>query len=179
MAQRARKRKRKQRSGAQAAARPRSSAPKPESDGGSAMSRGYGRAEARNQAVRDSLVPLGAGERPLAVTIGAIVAVALVVVQIPLYLLWDGDERPALPGFLFFMGLMLVMAWGMWTVRYWAVLGFQALLALAILAAALSLMVASNVLAVIVCLAIVVPACALFWFMVKALARIQMPTRTA
>jgi hypothetical protein len=61
-------------------------------------------------------------------------------------------------------------------VRYWAVLGFQALLALAILAAALSLMVASNVLAAVVCLAILLPAGWLFFKMVKALARIQMPT---
>jgi hypothetical protein len=175
LAQRSRKKKRKARGpGAAAATKPKAT-PKPKPDGASAMTRGYSRTEAKNQAVRESLVPLAPGERPLPVTIGAIVAVALVVVQIPLYLLWDGDQRPALPGFLFFMGLMLVMAWGMWTVRYWAVLGFQALLALAILAAALSLMVASNLLAAVVCLAILVPAGWLFYKMVKALARIQMP----
>ena len=72
--------------------------------------------------------------------------------------------------------ILLAVAWGMWRSRYWAVLGFQALLALAILAAALSLMVASNVLAAVVCLAILLPAGWLFFKMVKALARIQMPT---
>jgi hypothetical protein len=166
LAQRSRKKKRR---------KPRSAAPATRT-GGSPLASGYSRTEAKNAAVRESLVPLAEGERPLPVTIGALVALALVLIQIPLFLVWDGDKRPALPGFVFFMGLMLVMAWGMWRVRYWAVLGFQALLALAILAAALSLMVASNVLAALVCLAILVPACALFWFMVKALARIQMPT---
>ena len=135
------------------------------------------RTEAKNVAAREQLEPLAPGERPKVVTIGAIVAVALVVVQIPLYFLWDGDERPALPSFLFFCGLMLVMAWGMWKARYWAVLGFQALMALAIVAASLALMVASNLKAVLVCLAIIIPAGFLFWFMVKAMARIQMPQR--
>jgi hypothetical protein len=171
LAQRGRKKKRKARPATGAA--PAKAKPKP--SGGSSLATGYSRTEAKNQAVRDTLEPLEEGERPLPVTIGAIVAVGLVLAQIPLYLTWDGDERPALPGFLFFMGLMLLMAWGMWKVRYWAVLGFQALLALAILAAALSLMVASNLLAALVCLVILVPASWLFYKMVKALARIQMP----
>ena len=75
------------------------------------------------------------------------------------------------------MGLMLAMAWGMWRAKYWAVLGFQALLALAILVVALALTVASDVLTVVICLAVIVPAGTLFWFLIKALARIQMPDR--
>lgn len=171
MAQRGRKKRRKALPSG-AAAKPK---PKPQANGSSSLAGGYSRTEAKNAAVRETLVPLEEGERPLPVTIGAIVAVGLVLAQIPLYLTWDGDERPALPGFLFFMGLMLLMAWGMWQVKYWAVLGFQALLALAILAAALSLMVASNLLAAVVCLAILIPAGWLFYKMVRALARIQMP----
>ena len=165
MAQRAsRKKKRKQRPPVQAAQTARPAARS-------------SRTEAKNAAVRETLEPLAPGERPRPVTIGAIVAVVLVAVQIPLYFLWDGDERPALPSFLFFCVLMLVMAWGMWNARYWAVLGFQALLALAILAGSLLLMIASNVLTALICLAIIVPAGILFWFMVKAMARIQMPDR--
>jgi hypothetical protein len=156
------KKKRKARPAAPATA----TAPKPPS-----------RTEAKNAAAREQLQPLAPGERPRAVTIGAIVAVALVVVQIPLYFVWDGDERPPAVSFAFFCVLMLVMAWGMWKARYWAVLGFQALLALAIVAGSLSLMVASDLTAVIVCLGIVIPAGTLFFFMVKALARIQMPER--
>jgi hypothetical protein len=165
LAQRSKKKKRK----------PRHAPATKSRGGGSSLASGYSRTEARNAAVRESLVPLGEGERPLPVTIGALVALALVVVQIPLYFVYDGDKRPPVYTFAFFMGLMLVMAWGMWNVRYWAVLGFQALLALAILAAALSLMVASNLLAAVVCLAILLPAGWLFYKMVKALARIQMP----
>jgi cation transport ATPase len=133
--------------------------------------------EAKNAAVRAQLEPLDPDERPLPVTIGAIVAVVLVAVQIPLYFAFDGEDRPPITTFLFFTVLMLVMAWGMWQSRYWAVLGFQALLALAILVVALAMTVASNVWTVVLCLAIVVPAGALFWFMIKALARIQMPDR--
>jgi len=133
--------------------------------------------EAKNAAVRAQLEPLEAGERPLPVTIGAIVALVLVVVQIPLYFTFDGDDRPPITTFLFFTVLMLVMAWGMWQAKYWAVLGFQALLALAILVVALAMTVASDVWTVLICLAIVVPAGTLFWSMIKALARIQMPDR--
>ena len=133
------------------------------------------RTERRNAEARAELKPLAEGERPLPVTIGAVVAVVLVVVQLPLYFAWDGDERPSLPGFLLFTALMLLMAWGMWNVRYWAVLGFQALLAICILVVSLAAMTAANLVTVLICAAIVVPAAALFWFMVRALARIQMP----
>jgi hypothetical protein len=134
------------------------------------------RTEAKNAAARAELEPLQEGERPLPVTIGAIVALVLVVVQIPLYFAFDGDDRPALPGFIGFLVLMLVMAWGMWNVKYWAVLGFQALLAIVILIVSLLAFVASDIWTFLLCAAIVVPASALFWFMVRALARIQMPT---
>jgi hypothetical protein len=139
----------------------------------------YGRSEAKNIAAREALVPLAEGEKPRVIVIGAIVAAALALGQLPLYLagVEVRGDKPALPGFLFFIGLLLVMAWGMWNLRYWAVLGFQALLALTILIVSLVLMTAANAQAVLVCLAIIVPACAMFWFMVKALARIQMPER--
>jgi hypothetical protein len=72
---------------------------------------------------------------------------------------------------------MLAAAWGMWNLKYWAVLGFQALLAVTIIIAALSLAVASNLAAVALCLAIVVPGSWLFWKLVRVLARLQMPER--
>jgi hypothetical protein len=73
--------------------------------------------------------------------------------------------------------IMLVAAVGMWRARYWAVLGMQALLGLLIVFVAVAGLTAENVLAVVVVLAIIVPAGTLFWFLVKAMARIQMPTR--
>jgi hypothetical protein len=162
---------------AQAGKRKRKQRQPREATASNPMARGYARAEAKNAAVRAELEPLAPGERPLPVTIGAIVAVALVVIQLPLYVAWDGDKRPALSGFVIFVALMLTMAWGMWHARYWAVLGFQALTALTVLTGALALMVAGNVITVLICLAVIVPAGVLFWSMVKALARIQMPAR--
>ena len=71
--------------------------------------------------------------------------------------------------------LMLVAAAGMWRARYWAVLGFQAILAILIILMSLLLFTAENVLAVVVSVAIIAAAGSLFWFLVKSLARIQMP----
>ena len=45
------------------------------------MERGYAKAEERNQAAREALAPLGEGERPLVVTIGAVVS-ALISISV-------------------------------------------------------------------------------------------------
>ena len=50
---------------------------------------------------------------------------------------------------------MVAAAIGMWQRRYWAVLGFEALLGIAIVFAAISLMVASNLAAAALCLGII------------------------
>jgi hypothetical protein len=73
--------------------------------------------------------------------------------------------------------LLAAAAVGMWRCKYWAVLGFEALLGIAIVFAALSLMVASNLGAVLLCLAIIAAASPLFWFLIRAMARIQLPVR--
>lgn len=137
------------------------------------------RSERKNEAARAALAPLEPGERPLPVTIGAIVAGGLGLVNLGLFVAGfeiDGD-RPQIVGVLAFSALMLAAAWGMWNVRYWAVLGMQALLGLLIVILSLVLITARNVWGVLLLLAIIVPAGTLFWFMVKAMARIQMPTR--
>ena len=135
------------------------------------------RTEARNEAARAALEPLEPGERPLAVTIGAIVALTLGLANLGFYLAGgeiDGD-RPALPGVISYSILMFVAAWGQWRSRYWAVLGMEALLGLVILVFSILLVVASNVAGVLVPLAVVIPSGVLFWFLIKAMARIQMP----
>lgn len=137
------------------------------------------RSEQKNEAVRAALVPLQPGERPLAVTVAALVAAALGLVNLVLYVAGfevDG-QRPQFLGVAAFSGLMLAAAWGMWRVRYWAVLGMQALLGLLIVILSLVLFTARDIWGVLLLLAIVLPAGALFWFLVKAMARIQMPTR--
>jgi hypothetical protein len=135
--------------------------------------------EQKNAEARAALEPLAPGERPGAVTVAAIVAALLAAVNLALYaggLEIDG-ERPQLAGVLGFSGLMLTAAWGMWNARYWAVLGMQALLGLLIVILSLVLVTARDVWGVLLLLAIIVPAGTLFWFMVKAMARIQMPSR--
>ena len=47
----------------------------------SAMTRGYAKAEQRNQEAREALEPLAEGERPTVVTVGAVVA-ALIALSI-------------------------------------------------------------------------------------------------
>jgi hypothetical protein len=128
---------------------------------------------------REQLVPLEKGQRPLAVTIGALIAGGLGLSTVVLFAAGvdtgSGDGRS--PATLVYAGLMLFMAQGMWRARYWAVLGFQALLALLILVWSLLLVRAESLLAVIVAVFVVGSAGTLFWFLVKALARIQMPER--
>ena len=136
------------------------------------------RSEQKNAEARAALVPLAPGERPVPVTIGAIVAAALGLSNLGLYIAGvDIRGEDANAGALLFGGLMLAAAWGMWRVRYWAVLGMQALLGLVILVFSLFAMTAASVWALFLALAIVGAAGTLFWFMVKAMARIQMPSR--
>ncbi len=133
----------------------------------------------KDDLARKQLVPLREGERPLAVTIAAVVAAAIAIsnvigliagVEVAGRSFSAGEVLPQVI-------LMLVAAVGMWRSRYWAVLGFQALLAILIILMSLALMTAENVLAVLVALSIIGAAGTLFWFLVKALARIQMPQR--
>ena len=154
----------------------------PATDGDPAP-RGYARSRAKNEAARAALKPLAPGERPTAVTVGAIVAALLAAANfIAVIAGWDGaagsdDRARAIAGSLLVTGLLCVVAWGMWHAKYWAVLGMQTLLALTLIAAALGLVTAENAAAMLVLVAIIVGAGTLFWFMVKAMARIQMPER--
>lgn len=136
------------------------------------------RTERRDAEARAALVPLADGERPGAVTVGALVAAVLGLLVIVGYASGArvGGEG-SLAGALFLTGIFLVAAWGMWNVRYWAVLGFQALLAFQIIVASLSLMVASNVWAAVLCVALIGLGGWLFWKLIRTMARIQMPER--
>ncbi len=144
------------------------------------MARGYARAEQRNQEAREALEPLAEGERPTVVTVGAIVAALVVLSILAGYLggVHVNGGKPKLAQVLAPALIMGVMAWGMWHARYWAVLGFQLILVFLIFSAFFGLLVgASTVGQVVGTLALLVVAGAFFYFMVKAMARIQMPTR--
>jgi hypothetical protein len=148
--------------------------------GGERMARGYARAEQRNQEAREALEPLAEGERPTVVTVGAIVAALIalsIVIGYAAGVQVDG-EKPKLPQVLAPAMIMGIMAWGMWRARYWAVLGFQLILVFVIFSAFFGLVVgASSVGQILATLALLVVAGTFFYFMVKAMARIQMPTR--
>jgi hypothetical protein len=147
------------------------------------MERGYAKAEERNREAREALRPLEQGERPTVVTVGACFAALIAVLfwaSCLVALLSDatvnGREPNPAPLALFAL-IMSAMAWGMWKARYWAVLGFQMLLVLFLLAAVAGIVNSTTWLQFAGTTLLIAAAGTLFFFMVKALARIQMPER--
>ena len=124
------------------------------------MRRGYSRSEERNAAVRAELTPLAPGERPPALVAAAVVAALLGVANLAALLvgLDVQGEEPSAIGVLVFCAVMFVAAAGLWLARYWAVLGFEALLGIIVVFFSLFLLRASNVLAVAVCVPIILGA---------------------
>jgi hypothetical protein len=151
-------------------------------DEASPIARGYARAEERNRAAREALQPLQAGERPTAVTVGAIAStvVALgfcVSAGLALAGVEVNDDQPNPVPVIATAVVLTAMAYGMWRARYWAVLGFQTLLLLLILTATGGLVLARSALQAVATGLLLIAAGTLFWFMVRAMARIQMPAR--
>jgi hypothetical protein len=139
------------------------------------------RSARRDEQARADLEPLAAGERPRAVTIAAVIAALSGVGNLVAYAagLKIRGHTEAFGGVAAFSVIMLVAAVGMMRLRYWAVLGFQALLALTILAAAITLIKVSSLLGLVILVTVVGLGGLLFWRLVQALARIQMPQRGA
>lgn len=136
--------------------------------------------ERRNREARESLEPLEEGERPTVVTVAAVICAFLTVLSLLGYALWDvlrDEERPELIGVIAFVGLLAPMAWGLWKARYWAVLGFQTTLVLVMIASALALLGSFSLGLAIGNLLLLAVSGTLFYFMIKAWARIQMPER--
>jgi hypothetical protein len=144
------------------------------------MARGYAKAEERNREAREALEPLAEGERPTVVTIGAVVAglIALSILAGYLSGVEVKGEAPKLAQVLAPALLMGIMSWGMWRARYWAVLGFQLILVFLIFSAVYGLALqAATVAQFAATLGLLAVAGSFFFFMVKAMARIQMPER--
>jgi hypothetical protein len=145
------------------------------------MQAGYARAEEKNQRVRESLEPLDAGERPTVITVGAIFCAVMAAIAWSSagVALFTGAEvngvRPNVAQ-LALTGLITTgLAWGLWKARYWAALGFQVLLLLLLIAGVAGLVLAGTLAQAVTTFLLVVLLGAMFWFMVKAMARIQMP----
>jgi hypothetical protein len=136
-------------------------------------------ARSKDDIARERLMPLEQGERPRVVTIAAVIATGMAVSTVVLFAIGvevqDSEARS--PGTIVYAALMSAMAAGLWLSRYWAVLGFQTLLALLIVIWSLLLIKAENALGALLAVAIIAAAGTMFWFLVKALARIQMPER--
>jgi hypothetical protein len=140
------------------------------------LERGYARGRERDEALRAQLEPLAPGERPLPLVISAALAALIAVGN--LVALAAGatvnGSRPVVPALLLAV-VMGAFAAGLWQRRYLAVLGWQVLLAVTMIYAALSLLLASNLAAVLVCVGLLVVAAPLFWLLIRVMARIQVP----
>ncbi|MEA2418636.1 MAG: hypothetical protein QOE60_842 [Thermoleophilaceae bacterium] len=143
----------------------------------------YARSRAKDEAARAALKPLRPGERPTAITVGAIVAAVLALANlIALAFGYNAGEDTLSPGSnvtgsVLAAAVLGLVAYGMWKARYWGVLGMQTLLALTIVVSALGLIQAVNWWAFVLVSLILIGSGTLFWFLVKAMARIQMPER--
>jgi hypothetical protein len=152
----------------------------PASDEVDPLRRRYARGRARDEAVRQGLEPLAPGERPGAVTIAAIVAfvfaVANVVATLTVGELSSDNGDPTVFAVVTTSILVLAGA-GMLARRYWAVLGFQVILGLQIVVFSLALLRVQKLwLGILMTIAIVLLGL-LFWKLIRAMARLQMPDR--
>lgn len=129
----------------------------------------------RDLRARASLQPLGPRERPVALRVAVAVAIALALgICASVATVHDlARHGGSLPGGLFLAGVLLLLAWGMWERRYWAVLAFEALLAFQIIVTSLALIVAETLLAAGLCALSVGLAGWLFWKLVRVMGRIQ------
>ena len=122
---------------------------------------------------RAALRPLAPGERPLGIKLAVVLALAIALANIVAVIAGAGKRSPALG--IAFAGLMLLAAVGLWRRRYLAVIAFEALLAVGIIYAALSLLLASSLLGVLLPLAIIATCTPIFWLLVRVMARLQVP----
>lgn len=147
------------------------------------------RTEAKNRAAREALEPLEPEERPTVVTVAAVISAVLLIGTLVTYLAgvevntfddFGTKTGEAKPNIVYTIASSLVlgaMAYGLWKARYWAVLGFQTILILVIVVTVLGLVQATEILRALGLFAILAGASVLFYRMVKAMARIQMPDR--
>jgi hypothetical protein len=139
-----------------------------------------GRSEVRDEAARAALAPLAPGERPRPLLAAVIVCATLGAANAIAYAANARIEgkHPGV-GVLAFSGLMAVLAAGMWTRRYFAVLAFEALLVLIVLVFCLFLVEASNFEAVILCVAVIGAGGWLFWKLVRVMGRLSVPHQSS
>ncbi len=129
----------------------------------------------RDERARAELVPLAEGERPaalmVAVAVATLLAIAVAVGALSIHNL--RSHGGSLPGGIFLTIVLAALAVGMYRRRYWAVLGFEALLAFQILVTSLALVIATTILAAAACLLSIGLGGWLFWKLVRVMGRMQ------
>lgn len=134
------------------------------------------KSEQRNAAIRASIRPLAPGERPRTLKAAAAVCVLLAAGNVAVASSTHeiAGARPLAPAIVLALFLLLI-GHGIWRRSATAVLVFLGLLVLSILAAFLAILVAANLQALVVSVAILALAGVLFWRLISVLARIQAP----
>jgi hypothetical protein len=129
----------------------------------------------RDELAREALAPLGEDEWPRALVAAIVLAGALALaVLVSLATVHDLRRHGgSLLGGAFLAAVLVALALGMYRRRYWAVLAFEGLLAFQVLVTSLALVVASTVIAAVLCLASIVLGGWLFWKLVRVMGRIQ------
>jgi hypothetical protein len=135
------------------------------------MRQGYSRSRERADAVRAELTPLGPQERPLGLQLALYLAIALAVLNLVAMFVGDGKVSTGILRELLLIGAIV----GLWQRRYAVVLAFEALLGVSIILAALSLLFASNLLAVVEAVVVIVVSAPIFWLLVRVMARMRIP----
>jgi len=137
------------------------------------------RSEQRNAEIRAGLTPLEPDERPWPLVVGALLAALSGGLQLALWIFGvklkvAGTHAQA--GSTIAFGLLMFMcAIGMWLRKYWAVLGFMAILGITVCFFALALIKASSLVGFAIGIAGVGIGGFLFYKLVRTLSRIQMP----
>ena len=132
-------------------------------------------ASAREEELRAGLTPLGEDERPVALTVAIVVCglLAIGVIAGALTVSNLKSRGGSVTAAVFIAVVLVLLARGMYLRRYWAVLGFEALLAFQVIVSSLALVVASTLLAAGVCLLTIGLGGWLFWKLIRVMGRIQ------
>ncbi len=129
----------------------------------------------RDELARAALSPLGEHEWPtslrIAIAVCLVLAVGVIAGAASVHDL--SRHGGSLPGAALLAVVLVLLAQGMYRRRYWAVLGFEALLAFQIIVTSLALVVASTLLAAAICLFSVLLGGWLFWKLIRVMGRVQ------
>jgi hypothetical protein len=128
-----------------------------------------------DEQARAALAPLGPNERPAALLV-AVVVCALLAVGVLVGVLTVHDlsrHGGSVGGGIFLAAILALLAQGIYRRRYWAVLGFEAVLAFQLIVTSLALVVASSLPAAGLCVVAIALGGWLFWKLIRVMGRIQ------